>query len=149
MKKLTLLCLVLLFFFACKEATENNTTTSTENTAEVSTENETSQGEVVESGSFQIEAEGCLDGNEIKANGKIILGNGKPPAGYEIHYLGSSDAKPIVVAKGLAFNADGSFTYNGKLPDGLPLNLHETGGNINIVWTDGSASIYYGDCIVQ
>ena len=91
-------------------------------------------------------AGGCLEGNEIRANGKIILEDGKPPAGYEVHYLSSSNATPIVIAKDLAFNPDGSFQFKGKLPEGTPLNLNETGGNIFIVFGRGRASIYSGNC---
>jgi hypothetical protein len=146
MKKITFICLVLMSFFACKEAPKNTSTTPTVKAAEVATEKAGSEKEQAILGTLQVIAGGCLKGNEINAEGKIILETGKPPVGYEIHYLSSSEAKPVIVAKGLVFNADGSFTFKGKLPDGLPLNLMETGGNINIVWTDGSASVFSGNC---
>ncbi len=147
MKKVTLICLVLTSFFACKEAPKNtSTTTPTDKAAEVPTEKVASESEQAVLGSIQVVAGGCLKGNEINAEGKIILENGKPPVGYEIHYFSSSEAKPVIVAKGLVFNADGSFTFKGILPDGLPLNLMETGGDIKIVWADGRASIYSGNC---
>jgi hypothetical protein len=149
MKKLTLICFALISFFACKEASKNAATAPTEKVAEASTDSDTAQSEQAVVGSFSIVAGGCLKGNEINAEGKIVLDNGKPPAGYEIQYLGSSEAKPVVVAKGLSFDADGSFKFKGRLPDGLPLNLMETGGNIIIVWTGGSASIYSGKCEFQ
>jgi hypothetical protein len=98
-------------------------------------------------GSVSFDAWGCLEGREIKASGKIILENGKPPAGYEIHLVTSLDGEPIVVAKGLTFNPDGSFKFRGKLPDGIPQNLNEKGGNIFIAFGTGRASIYTGDCM--
>jgi hypothetical protein len=98
-------------------------------------------------GSVSFDAWGCLEGREIKASGKIILENGKPPAGYEIHLVTTLDGEPIVVAKDLAFNPDGSFKFRGKLPDGIPKNLNEKGGNIFIAFGSGRASIYTGDCM--
>jgi hypothetical protein len=98
-------------------------------------------------GTASFDAWGCLEGREIKASGKIILENGKPPAGYEIHLVTSLDGEPIVVAKGLTFNPDGSFKFRGKLPDGIPQNLNEKGGNVFIAFGRGRASIYTGDCM--
>lgn len=98
-------------------------------------------------GTASFDAWGCLEGREIKAVGKIILEDGKPPASYEIHLVTSSNGAPIVVAKGLTFNADGSFKYKGKLPEGIPQNLNETGGNIFIAFGRGRASIYTGNCM--
>ena len=41
-------------------------------------------------GTASFDAWGCLEGREIKASGKIILEDGKPPAaGYEIHLVTS------------------------------------------------------------
>ena len=97
-------------------------------------------------GAISVNAGGCLEGNEIRADGTIILENGKPPTSYEIHYLSSENATPVVVAKDMTFNPDGSFKFKGKLPDGIPLNLHETGGNIFIVFGQGQASVYNGNC---
>jgi hypothetical protein len=97
--------------------------------------------------SASFDAWGCLEGREIKASGKIILENGKPPVGYEIHLVTSIDGQPIVVAKGLTFNPDGSFKFRGNLPKGLPQKWKETGGNIFIAFGTGRASIYTGDCM--
>lgn len=146
MKKIAFICFALISFFACKEASKNAATPPTEKVTEESTDKDTAQSDQAVLGSFSVITGGCLKGNEINAEGKIILETGKPPEVYEIQYLSASEAKPIVVEKGLVFNADGSFTFKGKLPDGLPLNLMETGGNINIVWNNGSASIYSGNC---
>jgi hypothetical protein len=146
MKRITFICFLFISFFACKEASKNAATTPTEKVAEASNDKDTPQSEQAVLGSIQVIAGGCLKGNEINAEGKIVLDNGKPPSSYEIHYLGSSEAKPVIVAKGQVFNDDGSFKFKGKLPDALPLNLMETGGDIKIVWTDGSASIYSGNC---
>lgn len=92
-----------------------------------------------------INVTGCLQGLEIKAEGKLLV-EGKPPMGYEIHYKSTADAEPIVIAKGLAFNPDGSFIFKGKLPEGANQNLSETGGDILIVFTNGSTSVYSGNC---
>jgi biopolymer transport protein ExbD len=96
-------------------------------------------------GASEVTAGGCLEGNEVRAGGKILEG-GKPPAHYAIHLFPTIDAEPIVVAKDLTFNPDGSFKFKGKLPDGAPLNFREKGGDIRIVWGGSRASIYSGDC---
>lgn len=90
-------------------------------------------------------AGGCLEGNELRAEGNV---GGAASKSYEIHYLSSSDAKPVVVAKGLTFDANGNFKFKGELPEGLPLNLNETGGDIRVVLDGGDSfvSIYSGNC---
>lgn len=90
-------------------------------------------------------ASGCLEGNELRAGGNV---GGAASKSFEIHYLGSSDAKPVVIAKDLTFDANGNFEFKGKLPDGLATNLFETGGDIRVVFDGGESfvSIYSGEC---
>ena len=104
------------------------------------------QPQLQNNGSNEVTAGGCLEGNEVRAAGKILEG-GIPPANFAIHLYTTIDGEPIVVAKDLTFNPDGSFKFKGKLPKGAPLNFKETGGDIRIAWGNGArASIFNGDC---
>lgn len=136
MKNLFRICVLALLLSACGNAPQSSNETSTTNP----------EGAAAESNDYiGTTAGGCLEGNEVRAGGNV---GGAASKRFEIHYLGSSDAKPVVVAKDLTFDANGNFEFKGKLPDGLATNLFETGGDIRVVFDGGESfvSIYSGDC---
>lgn len=132
--------IISLFLWACSDSPSTPIETKSE-TIESTTLND-------EPSSFSVNVSGCLEGNEIRAEGTITSEGGKPPKKYAIHYSPSDNAKPVVIAKDLPFDANGYFKFIGKMPDGAPLNLFETGGDIRIVFDDAGswASVYSGNC---